>query len=70
LDSPHKVITGEQLVGRKATISSIEDKEKHLYSIDVVVDMNSVNVRAQSDKSYRVGDEVIISKFTDNIYSI
>ena len=70
LDSPHEVITGEHLVGRKATISSIEDKENHLYSIDVVVNMNSITVRAQSDKSYRVGDEVIISKFTDNIYSI
>jgi len=70
LDSPHETKTGEQLVGRKATINSIEDKEKHLYSIDVVVNMNSITVRAQSDKSYRVGDEVIISQFKDNLYLI
>jgi hypothetical protein len=70
LDSPHKTKTGEQLVGYKGTINFIKDKDKHLYLIDVVVNMNSITVLAQSDKSYRVGDEVIISQFKDNIYLI
>lgn len=70
LDSPLKTPSGEQLVGRRARISSIDNKDEHLYSIDVVVDMNSITVRAKSDKSYKVGDEVIISQFTDNLYLI
>lgn len=70
LDSPHEVITGEKLVGHKATISSIIDKNEKLYSLDVVVNMNSITITAKSDKNYRVGDEVIISKFTDNIHLI
>jgi hypothetical protein len=70
LDSPHKTKMGEQLVGYKGTINFIKDKDKHLYLIDVVVNMNSITVLAQSDKSYRVGDEVIISQFKDNIYLI
>lgn len=71
LDSPHKVVKPIDIVGRKATINFIEDKEKGLYLIDVVVDMNSMTFRAQSDKNYKVGDEVIVLKLADNfIYSI
>jgi hypothetical protein len=70
LDSPHKTKTGRQLVGYKATINFIKDKDKHLYLIDVVVDMNSITVSAKSDRSYKVGDEVIISQFKDNLYLI
>ena len=71
LETKPRVLTHHELIGKSARINSIVKTDKpYEYLIDSTNGIGSVELKAQSDTLYKVGEEVTILQFTNNFYLI
>lgn len=71
LETKPRLLTGDALVGKSARVNSITKADSpYEYLIDSTNGVGSVELKAQSNKLYKVGEEVVILQFTNNFYLI